>query len=402
MCRTSLTRFAASSYNLDDTIPTIVWHAPSVCCTIQRESELPEGVRLIDCRRICFDYAKRSVSVILLCAVLSAVLFGCNEATPSSRVVTADSDFFAMNTYMRIEVRGKEAKEAVDAGRDEVYRLERLLSRTDPNSEISAINEAAGVSWSQVSNETFLLIQTAVRYSERTEGFFDITIAPVMDVWGFAGDRPVVPDDDEIRDALMLVGYDRVLLDEKTQSVRLEDPGMSLDLGGVAKGYAGDRVAEVIRQYDIEAALINLGGNVAVYGSRANGDSYRVAITDPDDRKAYLGAIEADDVHVITSGGYERFFEQDGKTYIHIMDPKTAQPAQSDLLSVSVIDSNGSRSDILSTALFVMGKERAIRYWKEYRDFGLVIKTVDGELLVSANLRGTFIVSQGKSVTYFE
>ncbi|MBN1892304.1 MAG: FAD:protein FMN transferase [Clostridiales bacterium] len=357
---------------------------------------------MIDCRRVCLDRAKRSICVALLCAMLPVLLFGCNEGESSLEAKTADSDFFAMNTYMTIEVRGKEAKEAVDAGRDEVYRLERLLSRTDPDSEVSAINDAAGMTWTKVSNETFLLIQTAVQYSESTGGTFDITIAPVMDVWGFTGDRPSVPGDDEIRDALLLVGYDRVLLDEKNQSVLLENSGMSLDLGGVAKGYAGDRVAEVIRQYDIEAALINLGGNITVYGRKPNGDPYRVAIADPEDRKTYLGAIKADNIHVITSGGYERFFEQDGKTYIHIMDPKTAQPARSDILSVSVIDPSGLRSDVLSTALFVMGREEAIRYWSEHRDFGLVIKTIDDEVLVSVNLRGTFIASEGKSVTYFE
>jgi len=147
--------------------------------------------------------------------------------------------------------------------------------------------------------------------------------------------------------------------------------------------------------------LISLGGNVSVYGRKPDGSSFRVAIKDPVDGNSYLGVLSAYDTDVVTSGGYERFFERDGKVYIHIMDPGTGRPAESDLLSVSVIDKNGMKSDILSTALFVMGKDEAIRYWKEHGDFGLVMATSSGEVLVSKNLKGLFTVTKGKSVTYF-
>lgn len=177
---------------------------------------------------------------------------------------------------------------------------------------------------------------------------------------------------------------------------------MSLDLGGIAKGYAGDRVLDIIRGFDIEAILISLGGNVSVYGRKPGGASYRVAIADPGNRQEYLGVLTADDTDVVTSGGYERFFEQDGKVYIHIMDPATARPAESDLRSVSVIDPDGLKGDVLSTALFVMGKDAAIKYWSERRDFGLVLAVSSDEVLVSRNLQGVFAVSEGKSVTYFD
>lgn len=336
-----------------------------------------------------------------VCLVLAFSFSACADnasiSSPSAKV-----EFFAMNTLMSIEVRGAEAEAAVAAGRDEVYRLERLLSRTDPKSEVSAINTAAGSEWTEVSEETFLLIQTALLYSEETDGAFDITIAPVMDLWGFSSGEHRVPDDTEIGSVLDHIGYEHLLLDETGFRVKLENPGMSMDLGAVAKGYAGDRVKEIIKQFDFETALINLGGNVTVIGRKPNGDLLRVAITDPENRQQYLGVLGSEDTHVITSGGYERFFEQDGKVYIHIMDPETARPAQSDLLSVSVIDSNGVRSDILSTALFVMGREEAIRYWSGHRDLGLVMEKVDGEVLVSKNLLGTFRVTEGKSVTYFD
>jgi thiamine biosynthesis lipoprotein len=359
------------------------------------------GQKVTDRTRFLFRKSAGRGGVCFVCLVLAFSFSACADnasiSSPSAKV-----EFFAMNTLMSIEVRGAEAEAAVAAGRDEVYRLERLLSRTDPKSEVSAINTAAGSEWTEVSEETFSLIQTALLYSEETDGAFDITIAPVMDLWGFSSGEHRVPDDAEIGSVLERIGYEHLLLDETGIRVKLENPGMSMDLGAVAKGYAGDRVKEIIKQFDFETALINLGGNVTVIGRKPNGDLLRVAITDPENRQQYLGVLGSEDTHVITSGGYERFFEQDGKVYIHIMDPETARPAQSDLLSVSVIDSNGVRSDILSTALFVMGREEAIRYWSGHRDLGLVMAKVDGEVLVSKNLLGTFRVTEGKSVTYFD
>ncbi len=356
---------------------------------------------MTDRTRFLFRKSAWRIGVCFVCLVLALSFSACtdNASRPSP---TAKVEFFAMNTLMSIEVRGEEAEAAVAAGRDEVYRLERLLSRTDPKSEISAINTAAGAEWTEVSEETFVLIQTALRFSEETDGAFDITIAPVMDLWGFSSGDHRVPDDSEIESVLERVGCEHVLLDESGVRVKLENPGMSMDLGAVAKGYAGDRVREVIKQFDTEAALINLGGNVTVIGRKPTGTLFRVAITDPENRQQYLGALGSEDTHIITSGGYERFFERDGKVYIHIMDPDTGRPARSDLLSVSVIDPDGAGSDILSTALFVMGREDAIRYWGEHRDFGLVMATTDGEVLVSKNLLGSFSATEGKSVTYFD
>lgn len=356
---------------------------------------------MTDRTQFVFRKIAKRIGVFMVCISFAYSSLACSEKDARSSE-SAKDEFFAMNTLMSIEVRGADAEAAVAAAREEVYRLERLLSRTDPQSEISAINAAAGAEWTEVSEETFLLIQTAIHYGEETVGAFDVTIAPVMDLWGFSNGENRVPDDGEIESVLERIGYEHVLLDESDGRVKLQSPGMSLDLGAVAKGYAGDRVLQIIRQFEIEAALINLGGNVTVFGSKPNGDPFRVAIKDPENGGAYLGILEADDTHVITSGGYERFFERDGKVYIHIMDPETGRPVRSDLLSVSVIGTDGAKSDILSTALFIMGRDEAIRFWSDSRDFGLVLETVNREILVSKNLTGIFSVSEGKSVTYFD
>ncbi len=353
---------------------------------------------MTDRTRIFRQKTKRA-GACLTCFMFSFFLSSCVPKVPVSDK-SAKVEFFSMNTINTIEVRGPEAEEAANAGRDEVYRLERLLSRTDPGSEIFMVNAAEG-EWTEVSEETFNLIRTAIRYCGETDGAFDLTVAPVMDLWGFTGGEHRVPDDAEILSVLDRIGYEHVLLDEAKSSVKLEIPGMSLDLGAVAKGYAGDCVIKIIQQFDVKSALINLGGNVTVFGSKPDGNGFRVAIKDPEDPEVYLGVLELKDTNIVTSGGYERFFESDGKVYIHIMDPETARPAQSDLLSVSVIDPDGTRCDILSTALFVMGKEEAIRYWEEHRDLGLVMATTDGEVLVSENLKDSFEVTGGKSVTYF-
>ena len=342
-------------------------------------------------------------NVALICAFcLVAMTVACARESGAPKNDRSIAEFFAMNTLMRIEVRGKEAESAIEAGRAEIYRLERLFSRTAPQSEVSAINNAAGKTWTTVSDETYFLIRTAEEIRVRTGGAFDITVAPVMDMWGFTDGLHRIPGDREIKDVLALVGGDRIVLEEDGNRVMLKSAGMSLDLGGIAKGYAGDRVLSILHDYDIESALINLGGNISTIGRRPSGSAFRIAIMDPEDRSKYLGTLAGADNHIVTSGGYERFFEKDGEVYIHIMDPQTARPAESDLLSVTVVGGKGIECDILSTALFVMGKDRAIEYWSAHRNFGLVLADSTGALYVSEDLEKAFTPTEGKVVTFFD
>jgi len=337
----------------------------------------------------------------------SAAAANSSETTASSAATatgtaTATTDFFAMNTYMTITANGVEAQAAIDAAQTEIYRLENELSRNLDASEISKINSNSGIGPVVVSQETFDIIAVAVTYSGLTDGAFDITIAPIMDIWGFKDSNYRVPAASEIQATLPLVGWSRIILDRTNMTVELPVVGMELDLGGIAKGYASDKVQKVMHGFNITSALISLGGNVAVFGPKADGSLWKIAISDPQAPDSYIGVLQATDVSVITSGGYERNFTQGGITYIHIMDPATGSPVQTDLLSVSIISPDGVQGDSLSTALFVMGKDKAIAYWQAHKDFACVLVTTTGEVFASADIKDTFALLDTKgSLTFF-
>ena len=358
-------------------------------------------------RRRYMTRVKARIRLAILMLLGAALLSGCagSSLIPSgtSASGTATSDFFAMNTYMTITVNGTEAKAAASAAVKAVNDLEQSLSRNIASSEISAINAKAGVSPVTVSGETYGLIKSAVEYSVLTDGVFDITIAPVMDIWGFSDGNYRVPAQSEIDAALGHVDCRKIILDDAGLSVFLPEAGMAIDLGGIAKGCASDVVQKVIKSYDVSSAMISLGGNVAVFGTKADGSLFRTAITDPRNPDRYIGILEATGVSVITSGGYERFFTENGVTYIHIMDPLTGSPVKSDLLSVTIITPDGTEGDALSTALFVMGRDKAVEFGRTHTDFSFVLVTETGELVVSSALKDSFTPTDSSAaVTYVD
>lgn len=315
-------------------------------------------------------------------ALIFVLLCGCvpaDEPLPSTA-------FFAMNTPMSVQIDGDET--LLRGVEDLVYSLERKLSVTDEKSEIFAINSNGG---GKVSSETAELIEFALDMCESTDGALDITIYPIVRAWGFTANdvdyEYRVLGDDEISELLALVDYRKVEISDN--SVTLGE-GMMLDLGAVAKGYASDRIAGYLREKGVRSALLNLGGNIYALGKKPNGVKWTVGVKSPE--RGLIGTLQVEDAAVVTSGGYERFFTgSDGVRYHHIIDPSTGRPADSGLASVTVVGSSGARCDALSTALFVMGLDRASDYWREHGDFEAVFVTSDGELLVTAGLEDSFI-----------
>lgn len=326
---------------------------------------------------------RRMVAILAIFALLT----GC---VPADRSLPSTS-FFAMNTRMSVEIDGDEG--LLRDVEQLVYSLERKLSVTDEHSEIFAINRDGE---GEVSAETAELIEFALDLCESTDGALDITIYPVLRAWGFTVDSD--PDyeyrvlgDDEISELLPLVDYEKADISENTVTL---DEGMMLDLGAVAKGYTSDRIADFLREKGVKSALLNLGGNIYALGSKPNGAKWTIGVADPING-GYLGTLEAADAAVVTSGGYERYFTVDGVDYCHIIDPSTGRPADSGLASVTVVGESGARCDALSTALFVMGLDRASEYWRAHGGFEAVFLTSDGELLITAGLEDNF-VAQGE------
>ncbi len=297
--------------------------------------------------------------------------------------------FFAMDTVMSVTAfDGKEgAAEAVQTLVDE---LDAALSRTREDSELSRLNSSAGTGGAvRLSDPVYRLLEQAAALSRRTKGAFDPSIAPVMDAWGFTREENRVPGDEELRMLLPLVDTGALRLEEGT--ALLPASGMAIDLGAIAKGFAGDEASALLTtEYGVTSALVSLGGNITAIGKKPDGSGWRVAVRDPADAESYLCILTLSDKTVSTSGGYERFFEQNGVTYHHIIDPDTGYPAQSGLKSVSVVSSSGTTADALSTALFVMGEEDALALWRASDDFETVLVRDDGTVLVTEGLENGF------------
>ena len=332
--------------------------------------------------------------VTALVMVLS--LTACQEASAQKQV-------FAMDTVMVLAAYGDACEEALKESELELYRLEALLSRTAAASTVSEINEAAGEEVS-VEEEVAELLRLAKQYSEETGGAFDVTIAPVVSAWGFTEETHRVPEQQELDLLLQSVGEEFV--DVRDGTVVLA-PETRIDLGGIAKGYASDRVAEIFEDHGVERGWISLGGNVMAKGSRPDGDPWKVGIQRPEKigEDAFVGMVFLEDGYAVTSGGYQRYFEDNGETYHHIIDPVTGYPADSGLTSVTVVADlggyNGTMCDALSTALFVMGEEDALEFWRgSDLEFDLVLVTEDGRVVVTAGLADRFAEAEGSGYTY--
>ncbi len=326
-----------------------------------------------------------------LCLALF-LLAGCAPA-PAQAVPTAENTFFAMDTVMALRLYEGGGEDLLGQAEDRVKELEALLSVTDQGSEIYALNHSGSAELSRPAAE---LLGAALELCRRTDGALDISIYPVLRAWGFTTGEYAVPARESIAALLPLVDYTKIELDGSKASL---PDGAEIDLGSVAKGYAGGVLADYLRENGATSALLDLGGNIQTVGAKPDGSPWRVGIRDPEG-DGELGVVEVIDQAVVTSGGYERYFEQDGVRYWHILDPKTGAPARSGLISVTVVGDSGLTCDGLSTALFVMGLDRALDHWRQYRDFEAVFVCEDGSVTVTAGLEGRFTLAQeGRALT---
>ena len=319
-------------------------------------------------------------------AMLSALLFltGCSaESSPEP----VQGTFFAMDTVMDFTIYGESG--LIDQSESLITSLESLVSVTDADSELYAINQTGS---GMLTEEASSLMEQALEICRRTDGALDLSIYPIVRAWGFTTGSYQVPDEAEIQALLPLVDYRKIQYDAATGTVTLPE-GMEIDLGSVAKGYAGQLAAQMLREHGVQSALLNLGGNVQTVGTKPDGSPWQIGIKDPQGEDAMM-VLSVEDQAVVTAGGYERYFEQDGQTYWHIMDPSTGHPADSGLISVTIVGDEGVVCDGLSTALFVMGLEKAADLWAQSGDFEAVFVTASGEVYITEGLRDRFALTE--------
>lgn len=328
-------------------------------------------------------------SVVVFCLlafVLFIVVFSLKDAfinnADTENTGKAETELFAMDTYITVTVYGEDtgkAETALSQAADMFMRLERLWSVTDRDSDIYALNQSSDQPV-VMSDETVQLISFALQMAEETGGSLEPTLYPVLTAWGFTTETNRVPSAAEISTLLEAVDYTQVRLEGN--SVCLAD-GMMLDLGAVGKGYAGDLVSRVLKENGIESALLDIGGNIQTVGTKPDGSTWRLGLRNPFDGGT-LGILEVSNLAVVTSGNYERYFVgEDGKRYGHIIDPATGYPVENGLASVTVISEEGRLCDALSTSLFVMGLEGASDYWRQHKNFEMILVTGNGEIYLT-------------------
>ncbi len=323
----------------------------------------------------------------------AAVLSGCGAGADADG---ASREIFAMDTVMDITCYGQGAEQAAADAEKLIHELDALLCAQSEDSEIAGLNASgSGV----LDERTAVMIETALEAYETTGGAFDITIYPLMQLWGFPERQLHVPTQTELSEALALVGSDRLIYDKKTSSLTLGN-GQKIDLGGIAKGYTGDALMELFRREGISSAIVSLGGNVQTLGIKPDGSRWRCGIVnphDPQNTENLMGVIEVADSAVVTSGAYERYYtdEETGQVYHHILDPHTGMPADSGIISATVVSPYGVLADALSTACYVMGAEKSLEYWRDYGAdrFELILMTSDDEVYVTQGLADDFTCS---------
>ena len=299
-------------------------------------------------------------AAIITALIMTFSLAACGEGGSAGTDEPRTATVFAMDTFVTVTAYcGDETLEKV--GRL-VTELDGKLSRTKANSDIGQLN-ASGTDGVTVGDDTAELLKAALDYCAESDGIFDITIAPLTDLWNVNGDSPRVPTPAEIADAMICIGYKYLTIDGN--EARFTYEGMSCDLGGIAKGYAADKAVELLKSEGVTSAMLQVGSSVYLLGEKPDGSAYNVGVRDPEgDINDYVGTVLLKDKYITSSGDYERYFESDGKRYCHIFDTASGYPIDNDLHSVTVISDNGAEGDYLSTALFCMGLENGLRKCK--------------------------------------
>lgn len=272
--------------------------------------------------------------------------------------------------------------ELIDANE---YKISKNIGTT----EISKINANAGNEATEVSDETYQLLKTAVNYAEKTDGLFDVTIGAVVNLWDIGGEMPKIPEKEALTKALDTVGFKKVHFNDQDKSVALSMQGTVIDLGGIAKGYISDLVGQEIKKLGFDAAIINFGGNVYGLGVKPGDAPWVVGVRNPLS-DGIVGTLKVKNTSVISSGVYERFFIDDNIRYHHILNPQTGYPEQNGILSVTIVTEKGIDGDALSTSLFLMGLEKGLAFAEASENIEALFIMEDQSIYTTSGLFDVF------------
>jgi len=336
---------------------------------------------------------KKYIYIIVVCLLFILPLNACSN---NNSAKLYKQSFISMDTPMELSAYGANAKNAVDESEKRLNELNDMASPTIATSDVSKINNAAGKSYVKVHPEIIKMLVLSQKYSKLSNGVWDISIGPLVTLWGIGTDNENKPSDEKIKTKLPLIDYNKISINEKDNSVMLMQPGMAIDLGGIAKGFAADEVDKIYKKYDIQNGLISLGASsIYAVGKNAKGTPWTIGIKHPrsDDNDNYLGVIKISNQGISTSGDYQRYFMKDGKRYHHILNASTGYPVDNGVMSVTVvidgsIPDNGMLADILSLTVFGLGPEKGIDFINGIPNVSCVVTTTDFKIYTSSGFKG--------------
>lgn len=330
--------------------------------------------------------------VLLLAMCLG--LTGCGESKESQVQIAA------MDTIMTLTAYGDKRDAGLAAAKSVIQSMDGIL---DPELETSityAINHAEGKNVS-ITGQMAKMLSCAQEVYKRSDGAFDPSLYPLIKLWGFVDSRYYVPTMTEISEALGKRAFGQMALTSFPSSGSYAvcfPAGTEISFASIAKGCAAENAVSAMRQAGVTSGIISLGGNVQTLGQKPDGSDWTIAIQDPNNTSSYLGVLNVGETAVVTSGGYQRFFTSNGKTYQHILNPKTGMPVTNSLLSVTIVCQDGTMADCLSTAMYILGVNNALNYWRAHDGFEMVMVTNDNQVICTSGLIEEFTLSN-KSYT---
>lgn len=337
--------------------------------------------------------SKKSLAVIIFAITL--LFTSCQGGAAKAATEPLSKTDYLLGTIVEVTLYDKPDEKIIDEVFARIAEIEREMTINNAEtSEIIALNNASGKNEVVLSPDTFYVVEKGKQYSENSKGIFDITIGPVVKSWNIGTEYAAIPDKDKLAEAVKLVDYTKLILNKEKYSAYLEVQGMKVDLGAIAKGYAADEAARILKENGVKHAIINLGGNVMTVGGNLKGSPWRIAIQDPfNPRGEFIGVVTVEDKTVVTSGTYERYFEANGKKYHHILDPFTGYPVENNLFSVSIITDKSIDGDGLSTTCLLYGLEEGMKLIEKLDNVEAVFITADKKVYASSGLKDIFTIT---------
>ena len=329
--------------------------------------------------------------VIFISLILMIFIVGCSTKDVDEPISRTE---IIMGTTVGVTLYENGSEEVLDKVFKRVQEIENLVSINKEETEIDKLNENAGISPVKLSDTSFEIIEKALYYSKLSSGGYDLTVGPLVKLWSIGLPEAKVPSQEEIEEIIKNIDYTKVELNKNTKEVFLSEKGMLLDLGSIAKGYAADEIVKILKEENINSAIIDLGGNIYALGFKEGNKNWKIGIQNPfDNRGKIVGSLEVSNKTVVTSGVYERYIEQDGQTYHHILNPETGYPYETDIAGVSIIADKSIDGDALSTLVFTKGLEKGLELVENIDGVDAIFITNNKEVYVTKDLKDNFKIT---------